>query len=288
MSIGHLPSALLIANRDAIVLNDVMAVGMSTFMSGIARRVGGYQPYESAKLPQWPSIYESGTLRSICEINTHRKERRTSMPSLVNEPLESRKRKREGGRPANSSKNSGRVTQEGAPEDGQEAQILLLEQQILESRRHYNSIVTLLAYARDHSLKTNTLAAVSLYRIFCRLMATGSLIKSRNSTDEEGVITQWLHGKYQEYQDVLLGLLADDDTIKQSMALTLLMYLVKEQDAHLKLGGNATWKNGLFTKILKVLLEAKSAGEARVQFVEQYVKEYDDVRYYTFYTLGYV
>ena len=208
------------------------------------------------------------------------------MPGLVSESIVSRKRKREDGRPAKALKKSRQTRQKDAPKDDQEAQILLLEQQILESRRHYNSIVTLLGYVREESSNTNALAAISLCRIFCRLMAAGSLAKSKNATDEEGVIMQWLHGKFQEYHDLLLGLLGDDNTTQQNMALTLLMRLVKEQNAYLNLGESATWKNGLFTKILRVLLEAESAEEARVQFVEQYVEEYDDIRYYTFYTLG--
>ena len=208
------------------------------------------------------------------------------MPGLVEQPVESRKRKRALVGLIRSSKKLRQDVQEGGGENAQEAQIIFLEQQIVTSKRHFNSIVTLIGYARGHHPKTNTLAIVALCRIFCRSIAAGNLTKTRDTTEQDTVIMKWLHSKLQEYQDILLMYLADHDTAKQSVALTLLMRLFREQSAHLKLGKNAIWGDGVFQNILRVLLETRQAEEARMQFVEQYAKEYEDIRYYTFCTLG--
>ena len=174
--------------------------------------------------------------------------------------------------------------------DDFQSHLLKLETQINESRRHYNNIVTLLTYLRDDLSEDQRglAAAVALCRVFCRLMVTGSLTKSREAPENEIIILEWLKSRFQEYTEALLDILPKDDSVKQSTSLTLLMRLVKESAAHLRFGEDSIWRGGLFAKVIRRLVEAECGDAVRAEFVEKYVEEYDDVRFYTFATLAYV
>ena len=80
---------------------------------------------------------------------------------------------------------------EGEGEDVQ-ARILQLEAQILESRRHYNNIATLLQLATKTDDDVPVLAAVALCRVFSRLQAAGDMVKSKGMGDAEATVVAWL------------------------------------------------------------------------------------------------
>lgn len=48
------------------------------------------------------------------------------------------------------------------------------------------------------------------------------------------------------------------------------------------------WTSGLFQTIFEALVEAEDGETVRSEFVEKFVKEYDDVRFYTFQKIAYV
>lgn len=212
------------------------------------------------------------------------------MPGLVNEIDGGNKRKR-GEKTLSKSRNKRRAVVDSPPrQDDFQSHLLELEAQVNESRRYYNNVATLLTYLRDDISEDqrDLAAAVALCRVFCRLMAAGNLTKSREAPEFEVIIVEWSKARFQEYTEVLLDLLTKDDLVKQSTSLTLLMRLVKESAVHLKLGEDALWRNGLFTKIVRRIIEPDSGDAVRAEFVEKYVKEYDDVRFYTFAALAYV
>ena len=165
--------------------------------------------------------------------------------------------------------------------------ILLLENQILESRRYYNNIVTLLkqCWSQDteNKDKESTIAVVALYRIFCRLIASGKLSKSREAPENEATIVQWLNARYLEYKDTLLSTLSQDDPSRKSSALTLLMRLIKVEATNLRLSEEGFWRTGTFVKVLKALIDATDpSGDILDEFVQEFVQRYDDIRFYTF------
>ena len=182
------------------------------------------------------------------------------------------------------------VAQESGPEDDIQSEILLLEHQILESREHYNSIAILLGYLRENDTdnQRDVAAAVALCRIFCRLMAAGSLTDSREISENESTIIQWLKDRLVEYESLMLAILKSKDLGKQSTALTLLMRLMKGQAEHLKLQGNSVWLHGLFSSVLLTLVSNTTAHSIRVEFIEKYLVTYDDIRYYTFAVFAWV
>lgn len=209
------------------------------------------------------------------------------MPGIVNGLEPGKKRKRKDGEPGilKKSRRAPKAQEADLQED-----IFGLEQKILESRTNYNSIHTLLDYIRVEvsADEKDVLAAVALCRVFCRLMAAGNLNKPQDKASNEATIVQWLKGKLQEYEDELLKLLKNDDAGRQSTALTLLMRLVEEEATHLNKDDEAMWRNGLFERLLRTIVVDGVTDDVRTDFVEKFVEEYDDIRYYTFARLAYV
>lgn len=212
------------------------------------------------------------------------------MPGLINGRDGAKKRKRSEETLSKPRNKRRAVVDSPSQKDDFQSHLLELETQINESRRHYNNIVSLLTYLRDDLSEDqrDLAAAVALCRVFCRLMAAGSLTKSRKAPENETVIVEWLKLRFQEYTETLLGILKKNDPVKQSTSLTLLMRLVKESAVHLKFGEESIWRDGLFTNLIRTLIEAEPGAAVRAEFVEKYVEEYDDVRFYTFAALAYV
>ncbi|ORY14599.1 CBF/Mak21 family-domain-containing protein [Clohesyomyces aquaticus] len=173
-------------------------------------------------------------------------------------------------------------------DDDVQATILGLEAQILESRRHLNNIATLLQLAKqfDREDEATILAAVALCRIFSRLLAAGDMVKSRGLPQSEVVIVQWLKERYREYVDMLLleEYLRSETASKQSVALTLLMRLVKEESQTSQ--HDYSLKHGPLSRIIETVLLLPKDDATRDEFVEKYLKHFDDIRYYTFQTIG--
>ncbi|KAK5742477.1 Maturation and nuclear export of 40S ribosomal subunits interacting protein [Elasticomyces elasticus] len=161
--------------------------------------------------------------------------------------------------------------------------ILQLEEQILQGREHYNNIVELQTLVAKYETKPRaaTLAAVSLCRVFCRLTAGESLVKSNSASDANTQIVSWLKARLRDYVDGLTAWLGGD---QGSTALTLLMRVVKAEVSQSSKRGEQAWKteSGTFYKVVKALLENQDVEGARQEFVEAFVEEHDDVRFYTF------
>ncbi|KAL9005784.1 MAG: hypothetical protein Q9188_001450 [Gyalolechia gomerana] len=165
-----------------------------------------------------------------------------------------------------------------------EEEILLLESQIIESRQHYNKIPTLIRYCQDHNVNSRRAitAAVALCRIFCRLMAVGSLSEPRNAPENEVVIVRWLRSQIELYRTILVDILASADPALQSTALTLLMRLLKEEAESLALKPERIWQEGSLPSIILRITNPATSHETREEFVGKYMQPYDDVRYYGF------
>lgn len=165
-------------------------------------------------------------------------------------------------------------------------EILLLETQILQSRRHYNSIITLLGYVKEPDPQNaenqkSVAAAVALCRVFCRLIALGNMSKSRETSEDETLIVQWLIERLQEYQSALLFMLASRAPSISKTALTLLMRLIKEGDMQRNVNVDAIWCNGVFPNILQTLVNLTAVDDARSAFVDEYFVKYHDIRYHS-------
>lgn len=205
----------------------------------------------------------------------------TTMPFLPPPAAAGKKRRREL-QPEDPSKVRSKSTLKhvvlaSAPQD----QINLLETQIYESRRHYNNIVTLLSLTKpgDTKRQTRVAACVALCKVYCRLLASRAMVKSKDTAEEEIVIIQWLRERYSEFSAQLLQNLSNPTECESS--LTLLFQLVKYESNQEKGLGESVWKQGVFGKLVDVLVGLEESGEVLPLFIEE-VNRYDDIRYYTF------
>ena len=100
------------------------------------------------------------------------------MPGFVASRESNRKRKQRPGDDSKDNQVEARKAPKQTKSDDAQTQILLLEEQIIESREHYNNIVKLQQWihAVDQKPKTGNLSAVALCRVFCRLIAGEKLI----------------------------------------------------------------------------------------------------------------
>ena len=222
-------------------------------------------------------------LLDLCELKVSRIP--ITMSRLTREIEAKKKRKRDSVVLPETKGAKRRVNEEGSDLGTDiQSEILLLENQILESREHYNSIVTLLDYSKIHDAgdQREIASAVALCRILCRLIAAGSLDASRNLADNEVTIVHWLQKRLVDYETSMLCMLVCQDISKQVTAMTLLMRLTKAQAENLRLQEDAVWLHGIFKKILRSLVDNSPSDEKRAEFVEKYLVKYDDIRYYTF------
>jgi U3 small nucleolar RNA-associated protein 19 len=199
------------------------------------------------------------------------------MPGIVDGAGQGTKRKRV----SVDKGHSKRARSESSDEDEQ-AQILLLESEIFESKKNYNNIAKLISILRDDSedADKSVVAAISLCRVFTKLMVSGDMNKSKGSTEKDAVVIRWLKERYSEYKTTLLELLGEEGV--DATALTLCMRLLKTEGEHLKNGQDYSFPTSFLTSIVQVLLSPESDGSARKDFSEKYAEDNDDVRFYTF------
>ena len=208
------------------------------------------------------------------------------MPGIVAKDDAARKRKRTGDASAKSSGVKPRKAPKTSSAEDTQAKVLELEAQILESPDYYGNIVTLQKYTSEvesHS-ETATLAAVSLCRVFCRLIASEELVRRKDASDKDAQVVQMLRQRLREYVKGMSAWIGSPDGAMESTALTLLMRVAKEEVSQEPKRAEQAWRTSqsVFTLVLKALLEDVNADGAREEFVEKYVEEHDDVRFYTF------
>ncbi|KAF1346975.1 CBF/Mak21 family-domain-containing protein [Delphinella strobiligena] len=169
-------------------------------------------------------------------------------------------------------------------EEDVQAHILSLETAILESKKNYNNIATLIDICEQKTDGSNITAAVALCRVFCRLMVAERMIKKHGMPESEMQAVDWLKGRFKDYVSILCDLLAIESL--QNTSLTLLMRLVKEETQQDGKRAEQAWRTGVFANLLQALVDEEEAEAAREEFVEKYVEEHDDVRYFTFYHIA--
>lgn len=111
-----------------------------------------------------------------------------------------------------------RAVAEDPSADETMSKIAELELQISESRKYYNNIVTLLSMLEvdDNNARRPKLAvAVSLCRVFSRLIASGNMVETNRADENERIIVAWLKERGQEYQKALIAIMREGDASAQ-------------------------------------------------------------------------
>lgn len=66
------------------------------------------------------------------------------------------------------------------------------------------------------------------------------------------------------------------------------MRLVNMRATHIPEAEIQVWTTGLFQSIFEAVVEAEDGDSVRREYIEKFLLEYDDVRFYTFQKLSYV
>lgn len=170
--------------------------------------------------------------------------------------------------------------------------ILDFERQIIESRRNYNSICTILDYAEDDGLPVETqyFAILSLCRVFCRLMVTGTMSTTTESSGKGRIVVSWVRKRYLRYETVLLRMLVNSDFQDIGGLIELIKHLVKEETRSLADSEELFWRQGIFSRMLHYLVEFKDTKQNNISALKTAIKilanGYFDVRFFTFAVLG--
>ncbi|QIW97959.1 hypothetical protein AMS68_003477 [Peltaster fructicola] len=150
------------------------------------------------------------------------------------------------------------------------SRILQCEQDSLSAEKRHDALTELTTIINDGTQKTTAvvLAAVTLCRTFCRLIASEEIQQSRS--------------QLKNFTQTLISWIGDPDATLENAAVTLLMRIVKEEVLQDSVRAEQAWRaTSNFANLVKALLTTSEAEGGRAIFVEKYVEEFDDVRYHT-------
>ena len=178
------------------------------------------------------------------------------------------------------SKRARSESSDSSEEEDSQAQIILLADEILKSKKNYNNITKLIQIlgAEGDEADDSVVAAISLCRVFTSLMVSGDMARKQGTTEKDAVVIKWLKERYFEYKAGLLLLLGEEGV--SSTALDLCMRLLKTEGEHLR-GQEYSFPTTFLTDMIRVFLDPGNDNSAREEFSETYVEEYDDIRFYT-------
>ncbi|KAI1142165.1 nucleolar complex protein [Hypoxylon sp. FL0543] len=202
------------------------------------------------------------------------------MPGPVTEESLKRKRSKASGKSLEKvSKRAKAETRDSSEEDPQ-AEILELENAILESKKNYNNITTLLELAqKDGNHESTQLAMVSLCRVFLRLLASGNLARRDGQSEKDIVVVQWLKKRLGDYKQIILSALGQEESA--STALTLAMRVLQAEGRHMNDSDESNFPKVFLRDIVGALVRDGSE-DVRQEFCEKFLGEFADVRFYTF------
>lgn len=161
--------------------------------------------------------------------------------------------------------------------------IALLEQQIQDSQRHLNNIVSLLKIGgrERKSSRTKLPAITSLCRVFRRLQADGKLAApSSNASEKELALVQWLQARYRDYQNLLLGSLVGGAEAAHELILSLIMQTVQGDCA--TSAASALGPHSFYCGAIHTLLRYSKLRSVCGEFVTKHVHGHDDLRHHAF------
>ncbi|KAF2151343.1 CBF-domain-containing protein [Myriangium duriaei CBS 260.36] len=169
-------------------------------------------------------------------------------------------------------------------ENGVQEQLLELESRITETGHFGAGIKKIhkIFGSKSQAVDERLAAAVALCRIFYRLISGERLVKRKNLSPEERDEVDHLRGSLTLYVDGLCKFLAHEDDHVRSTALTLLMRIVKAEVSQQESRSTQAWKTGAFYSLVRTLITKKNVEGPVQEFLEAFVEEHDDIRFYTF------
>lgn len=157
-------------------------------------------------------------------------------------------------------------------------EILDLQTSILESKKNYNNISRLIEILTGSDTDLAALASVALTKVFMNLLAAGSLTKKKGVPEKEAVVVQWLRDRYLEYKDALVDFITQEELALPALAIA--MKILKSEGQYLDDSEEHSFPYVFLQQIIQALLNSES-DDARGDFVEKYLTEFDDIRFYS-------
>ncbi len=163
--------------------------------------------------------------------------------------------------------------------DGNE-DILLLENEIVESKKNYNNIAKLIQLAQDPTKDAARaiVAAVSLCRVFIRLLSLGDMAKAKDGPKKQALVVRQLRDWMSDFSTALLAMLKREESALTALTLSMRMWKAAAD----RLGDADTVPAELFKKTVLALLQPGVDAQVRDEFIEKFMGPHDDVRFYTF------
>ena len=168
-----------------------------------------------------------------------------------------------------------------------EKEVSALGDEIPKAPRNYNSLVTLLSLAKnDDEISRPAIAATC--RALCMLWLDGRLTRSKSANENETTVCNWLHGRSDEFENVLAERIRSYQAGSQQQGIALYMQLVRAQLAASRQDWVACWTGRGYFKNLVTTILSSTVPQPMSIFLEEFVKKYDDVMYFTYAMIPYV
>ncbi|KAI9029279.1 CBF/Mak21 family-domain-containing protein [Hyaloraphidium curvatum] len=146
---------------------------------------------------------------------------------------------------------------------------------------------------KESSAEEKFNSVVTLERLFAKLIRKRKLVPSgaapaKQATDEAASRLQaWLKDHYRRFQKALLALLSDPEPSVQVAALKALMELLKAESdlATATDAGPSRFDNDAYLRITTAVLESPNMNHHLMDCLLGFIRDYDDVRYYTYHNI---
>ncbi|KZO94486.1 CBF-domain-containing protein [Calocera viscosa TUFC12733] len=179
----------------------------------------------------------------------------------------------------------------------QDNRVLALETELtqaLENSTSLNPIVDLISLASSDDAPTVHKALYALYRLCVNIINKGLLTSGVEDGTEAAVVKAWLVARWDEYVDLLSGLLRHTEPSIRTSALEIMMSLVKPLSTALsKRTGQPRMDGTYFRKAVRALLVGPSSisessnpasilteSDVRYLFLDKWLTVHDDVRWF--------
>ena len=121
----------------------------------------------------------------------------------------------------------------------------------------------------------NVQVAVSLCRVYSRMMAAGKFPWARDT--RESTSTPWQTRTYRQYQSMLQKCTKDGHGLLPTTMLKLYMRMFKEESLH---SPENVWLSESFPALVTAIVEAQEE-DVRRFYAEEYLQQYQDCCYYS-------
>lgn len=182
----------------------------------------------------------------------------------------------------NEIQHEGRKRRTRADGDNSGTKIEELGRKIAENPlKYYTNVEKLLQMIDldDANAKENLVTAVTLCKVFSRLIASGHLDQGEDGSQQKRDLSEFCMRQYNNYKTTVVKLLRFASS-SQGLPFLHLCWKIFEQDV--EVWKSSVWEsNSLFSSLLSALAEIPDSNEIRKTFVGEYMSQCHDCCYYS-------